>query len=107
MPHEIPLMGQVIDPETQIEAVVDVVDVFGVEASIDDHRPIRSPGTPVSGSDGRWTLQVLSGRRHGELAVLDALRSDQPVGDFFDVPALSLDDEDFQAMVCVEMDVEG
>ena len=46
-----------------------------------------------------------SRRRHREFAVLDPFGADDEVGELFDFPALAAHDEDFQAVIMIEMDV--
>ena len=53
------------------------------------------------------TRKVLAGGGDGEFAVFNALGGDQFVGDLLDGFGLAAHDEDFQAIMVVEMDVEG
>ena len=49
----------------------------------------------------------LAGGGRDELAVLDALGADQPVGDVLDLARLAAQHDDLEAVVGVEVDVQG
>ena len=56
---------------------------------------------------GGLAREVFAAGGDGEFAVFDAFGGYQFVGDFLDRAGLSSDDEDFEAIVVVEVDVEG
>ena len=51
--------------------------------------------------------KILAGRGDGKFAMFDAFGGDEFVGDFFDHGRLAADDEDLQAVMVVEVGVEG
>ena len=44
---------------------------------------------------------------HDQFAVLDTLDPDQFVGDLLDIPDSTADDQDLQAVVGIQMDMQG
>ena len=56
---------------------------------------------------GALAREVLAGGGDGEFAVLDAFGGDELVGNLLHQRGLAADDKDFEAVVVVEVDVEG
>lgn len=52
-------------------------------------------------------LEIVSGSGHHQLAMLDPLDADQFMGDLFDLADGGTDDQHFQTVMGVEMDVQG
>lgn len=51
--------------------------------------------------------ELLPGRGHGQFAMLDAFGTDQTVSHDPDIASCALDHEHFQAVIVIEMDVQG
>ncbi len=66
---------------------------------------VCGPRYPSGMCISKLPLDMTAGRGHDELAVLDAFGAEQPVGDRAHVGAPSSDDDDFEAVVGVEVDV--
>src|SRR5512139_2509599 len=56
---------------------------------------------------GLKSAQVLAGGSQGELPVLDPFGADQPVADFFDLSPLAFHHQDFQAIVFIQVNMQG
>jgi hypothetical protein len=49
----------------------------------------------------------IAGGGHDEFTVLDAFNADQFIGNFFDIACLATQHKDFEAVMSVEMNMEG